>query len=141
MANNMKVDMKRSILAIDAEVHMLRLLEQVINEGSSYRIKTTHNALEVPEILSKEAFSIIITEIEMPGFSGMDILKKIHDEKREEEVIILTAFASLDYTLEAFKYGACDFISKPVEKERLLAAVKRAMKRYEDKLLAQFIDN
>ncbi|MFH1701184.1 MAG: response regulator [Candidatus Zixiibacteriota bacterium] len=137
----MKLDMKRTILAIDSEVHMLKLLEQVIEEGSSYRIKTTHNALEVPEILSREAFSVIITEIEMPGFSGIDILKKIHDEERAEEVIILTAFTSLEYALEAFKYGASDFIAKPVEKKRLVNSVNRAMKRYEDKMLAQLTDN
>jgi len=119
----------RSILAVDDELHMLRLLEQLITKKTSYDITTTHNALEVPKILDSRQYDVIITDLRMPGLDGLDILRLIHEQKRNEEVIVITAFGTLESATEAFSLGAVDYITKPFKRERLIHSLHDAMYR------------
>jgi len=119
--------MEYSILAVDDEIHMLKLLEELITSKTNHRIVTTHNALEVPEILEKQQFELIITDLRMPGLTGLDILKIVREENRRELVILITAFASLESAIEAFDLGLFDYIIKPFRKERILRSVERAL--------------
>ncbi|MEZ5357798.1 MAG: response regulator [Candidatus Zixiibacteriota bacterium] len=119
--------MKRSILAVDAEVHMVRLLERIIREKTNYQIKVTHNALEVPDLMNKESFDVIIAELMMPGFNGLDLLDKIARDKRTEAVIVMATEQNLKNTVEAFRRGASDVVIKPFKAEQLFEAIERAM--------------
>jgi len=121
--------MNRSILAVDDELHMLRLLEQLIGKRTPHRIVTTHNALEVPALLEAEEFDVIITDLRMPGLSGMDILRFVRENKRIEEVIMITAFGTMESAAEALSLGVFDYITKPFKKERLLTAIELAMEQ------------
>jgi DNA-binding NtrC family response regulator len=123
--------MKRSILVVDDELHILTLLERILAEKTPYHVTTTHNALEVPDILRSRTFDVLITDIRMPGLDGMDLLRMIRDNNRSEEVIIITAFESLETALEAFALNACDYITKPFKRERLLSSVEAAIRRQE----------
>lgn len=119
--------MQKSILAVDAEVHMVRLLEQIIREKTKYGITVTHNALEVPDLIDAHSFDIIITELMMPGFNGLDLLDKINQEKRGEAVIVMATEQNLDSMIEAFRRGASDIIIKPFKAELLFESIERAM--------------
>ncbi len=119
--------MKYNILALDDEPHMLMLLERIIQEKTSYTILTTNNALEVPEILGQHSFDVIIADLKMPGMDGMDILRLVKQQKRSEEVIIITAFGSLETAMEALSLGVFDYVTKPFKKEHLIFAVDRAV--------------
>jgi DNA-binding NtrC family response regulator len=123
--------MKNNILIVDDELHMLTLLERILADRTAYRITTTHNSLEVPEILASRSFDLIITDIRMPGMDGMEILRMIREKKRTEDVIIITAFQSLETTLQAFTLRAYDYIIKPFRRDRLLSAVNGAMRLQE----------
>lgn len=125
--------MKENILIVDDELHILTLLERILSEKTTYRITTTHNSLEVPDILDSHSFDLIITDIRMPGLDGMEILRMIREKRRSEEVIIITAFQSLETALEAFALRAYDYIIKPFKRDRLLSAVNGAMKRQDMK--------
>ncbi|MCK5124711.1 MAG: response regulator [candidate division Zixibacteria bacterium] len=129
--------MKKSILAVDVEPHMVRLLEKIIKDKTSHQIKSTHNALELPEILNKESFDIIITEMNMPGFNGLDLLQRIDNEGRKEAVIVLTADDSVEKTIEAFRWGACDVIVKPFKTSQLFDAIDKAIVCGEKKGMAR----
>lgn len=120
--------MKQSILAVDDEPHMLRLLERIITEKTQYRIKTVNNSLEVPEILEQGDFDLIITDLKMPGMDGIDILKHVREHNRSEEVIIMTAFGSLESAIEALQQGVFDYITKPFKKEQIIFTVDRALR-------------
>jgi DNA-binding NtrC family response regulator len=126
--------MAQRILAIDDEPDLLRLLERIIREKTPYEIKTTGNPLEVPEILSNEEFDVIVTDLKMPGMDGLDILKYIRDNKRNEQVIIITAFGSLDTAMDALTLGVFDYITKPFRKEQIITTVDKAM-RYQKMLI------
>jgi len=123
--------MKGNILIVDDELHILTLLERILSEKTAYRIATTHNSLEVPDILASRSFDLLITDIRMPGLDGMEILRMIRENRRSEEVIVITAFQSLETALEAFSLGAYDYITKPFRRDRLLSAVNGAMKLQE----------
>lgn len=120
--------MKQKILAVDDEVHMLKLLERIIGEKTAYQIQTTNNALEVPPLLTQQNFDIIITDLKMPGMDGIDLLKHIKEKNIDSEVIIITAFGSMESAIEALARGAFDYITKPFKKEQIIFTVDRAMK-------------
>jgi DNA-binding NtrC family response regulator len=116
------------ILAVDDEVHMLRLLERIISEKTPYSIVTTNSSLEVPKLLEKESFDLILTDLKMPGMDGLDILRKVKEEGRREEIVIITAFGSLETAIEALSNDVFDYITKPFKKEQILFTVNKAMR-------------
>ncbi|MFC1888730.1 response regulator [Thermodesulfobacteriota bacterium] len=119
--------MKQRILAVDDEPDMLRLLERIITEKTPYSIEICGNALEVPAILEDRTFDVIITDLKMPGMDGLDILRMVQEKDRKEEVIIITAFGSLDSAVEALSKGIYDYITKPFKKEQIISTVGKAM--------------
>jgi DNA-binding NtrC family response regulator len=120
--------MKQRILAVDDEIHMLKLLERIITEKTPYSITTTNSSLEVPGLLEKGNFDLIITDLKMPGLDGLDLLRLIKQKGRPEEVIIITAFGSLETAIEALSQGVHDYITKPFKKEQIIFTVDRAMR-------------
>ncbi len=120
--------MTQSILAVDDEVHMLKLLERIISEKTPYSIVTTNSSLEVPKLLEKESFDLILTDLKMPGVDGMDILRRVKEQGRSEEIIIITAFGSLETAIEALSNDVFDYMTKPFKKEQLLFTVNKAMR-------------
>jgi DNA-binding NtrC family response regulator len=120
--------MKQRILAIDDEIHMLRLLERIITEKTPYQIHTTNNALELPGLLEHDEFDLIITDLKMPGMDGLDVLRLVKQQGRREEVIIITAFGSLESAMEALSAGVFDYITKPFRKEQIIFTVDRVMR-------------
>jgi DNA-binding NtrC family response regulator len=129
--------MEQRILAIDDEPHMLKLLERIVTEKTSYGITTTGNSLEVPKILEQTQFDLIITDLKMPGLDGIDLLRLIRENNRPEEVIIITAFGSLETAVEALSRGVFDYITKPFKKEQILFTMDRAMRWQKLKRQAQ----
>jgi DNA-binding NtrC family response regulator len=116
------------ILAVDDEVHMLRLLERIISEKTPYSIVTTNSPLEVPRLLERESFDLILTDLKMPGMDGIDILRQVKEQGRSEEIIIITAFGSLETAIEALSNDVFDYITKPFKKEQILFTVNKAMR-------------
>lgn len=119
--------MKQTILSVDDEPHMLKLLERIITDKTPYEITTTSNSLEVPKLLETNTYDLILTDLRMPGLDGMDILKLIKEQNRFEEVILITAFGTLESASEALSLGVFDYITKPFRKPRIITSVSRAM--------------
>jgi DNA-binding NtrC family response regulator len=120
--------MAQRILAVDDEIHMLTLLERIISEKTPYEIVTTNSPLEVPGLLEQSEFDLLITDLKMPSVDGMDLLRLVREQGRAEEVIIITAFGSLETAIEALAQGVFDYITKPFKKEQILFTVDRAMR-------------
>ncbi len=120
--------MQQSLLIVDDELHMLRLLERILGERTPHEIVCTANSLEVPEILEGRSFDLIIADLKMPGLDGLDILNWLREHDRDEELIMITAFGSMESTMNALALGAFDYITKPFKKEQILYSVERAMR-------------
>ena len=120
--------MRQTILAVDDEPHMLKLMERIITEKTPYQITTTSTSLEVPEILEKNQFDLIIMDLKMPGMDGLDLLRLVKEKERFEEVVIITAFGSLETAIEALSLGVFDYITKPFKKEQIIFTINRVMR-------------
>ena len=133
--------MKQKILIIDDEPDLLRLLERIISRKRDYEIITTNNSLEVPHILEDNEFDVVCTDFKMPGMDGMEILKLINESNRFEQVIMITAFGSLESAMDALSKGVFDYITKPFKKEQILFTVDRAMRYQKNARQAQQISS
>jgi DNA-binding NtrC family response regulator len=120
--------MSQRILLIDDDPPMLKQLARILDERTSYEIRTEGNSLEVPRILEQEEFDLIITDLGMPGLDGMEILRLIRSSQRFEEVVIITAFGSMGSVLEAVSEGVFDYVIKPFRKSQIVEIVERAMR-------------
>ncbi len=116
------------ILAVDDELDMLTLIRMIIEGYSKHEVTTTNTPMEVAELLSKEQFDLIITDLKMPGMDGMELLDLAKKHDKDVLVLMVTAFGSLESAEEAVRKGAFDYISKPFRKEQLLLAVDKALR-------------
>ncbi|MHB9074910.1 MAG: response regulator [Desulfobaccales bacterium] len=116
------------ILAVDDEPDMLTLIKMIIEGYSDHQVTTTNNPMEVAELLTKQRFDLIITDLKMPGMDGMELLELAKKYDKDVLTLMVTAFGSLESAEEAVAKGAFDYISKPFRKETLLIAIDKAMR-------------
>ncbi len=120
------------ILLIDDEPDIVRVLG-ISLKADGYEVIPALNGAEGLEAFAREKPRIVITDIKMPGMDGIEVLEKIKTMDPDTEVIIITGHGDIDNTIEALKYGASDFINKPVRDEALSIALKRAREKLEIK--------
>jgi DNA-binding NtrC family response regulator len=116
------------ILAVDDELDMLALLKVIIEGYSDHSVMVTNNPLEASELLEKEIFDLVLTDLKMPGMDGMEVLAKAKERDEDALVIVITAYGSMESAEEAVAKGAFDFITKPFRKEQILLAIDKAMR-------------
>ena len=120
------------ILLIDDEPDIVRVLG-ISLRADGYEVVPALSGAEGIEAFAKNKPEIVITDIKMPGMDGIEVLKKIKDLDPNTEVIIITGHGDIDNTIEALKYGASDFINKPVRDDALSIALKRAKEKLDIK--------
>ena len=116
------------ILLIDDEPDIVRVLG-ISLKADGYQVIPALSGAEGLEAFAKDKPEIVITDIKMPGMDGIEVLEKIKIIDPNTEVIIITGHGDIDNTIEALKYGASDFISKPVRDDALSIALKRAKEK------------
>lgn len=120
------------ILIIDDEEANVRVLSMSL-KSDGYEVVTAFSGEEGLEVFEKAAPDIVLTDIKMPGIDGIEVLKKIKEKESDAEVIIITGHGDIDNAVEALKYGASDFLNKPIRDEALSVALKRAQEKLEIK--------
>jgi len=116
------------ILAVDDELDMLALLKMIIEGYSDHQVIATNNPLEAVELMEKEQFDLILTDLKMPGMDGMELLAAARKRDESALVMVITAYGSLESAEEAMAQGAFDFITKPFRKEQILLSIDKAMR-------------
>jgi DNA-binding NtrC family response regulator len=116
------------ILAVDDELDMLALLKMIIEGYSDHTVTTTNNPLEAVELMEKESFDLVLTDLKMPGMDGMEVLARAKKLDEDALVMVITAFGSLESAEEAMAQGAFDYITKPFRKEQILLSIDKAMR-------------
>jgi len=122
------VSAKKRILLIDNEAGLCRMMEQVLlDHGYLVRFYTSpHQALEE---FSAAAWDLVITDIKMPGMSGLEVLQAIKAKRQDIPVIMITAYATVDMSIQALRKGAYDMLTKPFEPDELVYRVKNALQQ------------
>ncbi len=118
----------RRILVVDDD-ESLRRVTQVQLEDEGYTVATACSAEDALGVLSRRAEDLVITDLSMPGMSGIELLRKIRSEYPETTVVLVTAFGTVGSAVEAMKLGAYDYVTKPVNPENLRLVVTRALER------------
>ena len=114
------------ILIVDDEAVIRDGLKRVL-ERESFTVETCSSGFQAIEILQKQEFDLIITDLKMPGMSGMEVLRSVRTLQPDTPVILITGYASIDTAVEAIKNGASDYISKPFAPDILLEKVQNAL--------------
>lgn len=120
--------MTQSLLVLDDEPDILRLMERIVKSSTSYKIQKTNNSLEFLNIIEERKFDLIITDLKMPGMTGFDILDFVQKNNRDELVVVCTAFGNQETAMDILAKGAFEYLSKPFRKEHIILTIERGMK-------------
>ncbi len=121
------MDATARILVVDDEESICEALKEVL-EYESYAVTAVQQASAALSAIGAETFDVVISDIKMPGIDGMELLKKIQ-EINDVPVIMITGHGDIEMAVSALKSGAFDFITKPLDLNRLLISVRHAMDR------------
>jgi DNA-binding NtrC family response regulator len=117
---------KGEILVVDDDPSLRRVLQAQL-EQEGYEVAVAASAQQTLSVLQLRAFDLIITDLRMPGMSGLELLKQTRAQHPQTPVIVLTAFGTVDTAVEAMKAGAYDYLTKPVHPDEMSVVVRRAM--------------
>lgn len=123
--------MKRA-LVVDDDRAMLDLMRfQLKDEG--FEVSTAENGQRGLDFVQEKEFDIILTDLQLPDFSGIEMVKRCKETAPDTEIIMVTGFGSMEKAIEATKAGAFYYVEKPVDFEDLLVLIEKAVERREQK--------
>ncbi len=120
---------QHAVLLVDDEEQFLLSAEFALQSEGLDNVTACADSRTVMDLLARDAFSVVLLDLYMPGVSGLDLLPEITREHPEIPVVILTAVNELETAVECMRQGAFDYIVKPVRRERLVTVVRRALER------------
>ena len=111
------------ILVVEDRESLRRMLERALAQ-EGYKVSTCADGEQAASRLAKESFDLVLTDLKLPGMSGIDVLRASREAQPRLPVVVLTAFGTVGTAVEAMKLGAADFLEKPVEIEDLFQLVE-----------------
>ena len=123
----MTLKRKKRILAIDDEPAMTEWLK-ILLEHAGYEVKTALIGTRGEELFKAWGPDAVVTDMVLPDMDGIELVRKLKQLNPESEVIVITGQGNIPRSVEAVKAGAFDFLEKPVDPERLLDKLEKAMK-------------
>ncbi|BBA69501.1 sigma-54-dependent transcriptional regulator [Geobacter sulfurreducens] len=118
---------KKRIMLIDNEEGLCRMMEAVLAD-SGYAVKGYTRSFEAVEEFKAGDWDLVVSDIKMPGMDGLEVLQRIKAKDPLVPVIMITAYATVETSIQALRRGAYDMVTKPFEPEELLYRVKNALK-------------
>ena len=115
----------RILIADDDEVSRQLFAETLEQEG--YQVDRAQSGDEALSLLRDELYELLIIDVRMPGITGLEVTRILHEKNSSLPIIVMTAFGSIETAIEAIHEGAFDFISKPMNLEELKKTVSRAL--------------
>lgn len=117
---------EHNVLVVDDEPGMREFLEIMLGK-EGYKVRTVSNGNDALQAIQNETFDLAIVDIQMPGLSGIDVLKKTKEISPNTTVIMITAFASHETAIEAMKLGAYDYITKPFKIDEIKLVINKSL--------------
>ena len=117
------------ILVVDDDESLLSMLTQLLTE-EGYQVTAASSGEEALDIFCKDSFPLVVSDIKMPGMSGIELLQKVKEIEPETQVIIITSYATVETAISAIRSGVYDYMIKPFEDlELIVAVVNRAAEK------------
>jgi YesN/AraC family two-component response regulator len=122
------MDMKPMLLIVDDDAAIVRLIERVIsrNMAGLFEVSTFSDPRAALDWINNNQCDILISDVEMPGIGGMDLLRAAKMRHHSIKTIFLTAHSSWERVAEAIELGATDYLIKPVDQSMLIKMLRRA---------------
>lgn len=114
------------VLAVDDEQVMRAFLEKALTRFG-HEVTTAASAEEALKAFEPRRFDVVLSDIRMPGASGLDLLERLTERDPQTPVVIMTAYGTITTAVEAVQRGAADFVTKPIELPHLKLVVERAL--------------
>jgi two-component system NtrC family response regulator len=118
--------MDRRILVVDDQELFCRQLVRLLARPDR-QIKVAHDGTTALELLIEGHFSLLLTDMNLPGVSGLDIIREVHDRNLPLATIAMTGYGSINSAVEAMQLGAYDYLTKPLDHDRLQVVVEKAL--------------
>ena len=119
---------KANVLLVDDEEQFLDALSQRL-EARGLKVKAVTSGEDAVDQVEDHNFDAIIVDLAMPGIDGIETLKRIKEKRPDLEIIMLTGHATVKSGIEAMKFGAEDFLEKPVDLNVLLERISEAKQK------------
>lgn len=120
--------MQTKILVVDDEQSMREFLS-ILLEREGYSVVQAERAEVALELLRNESFDLVISDVSMPGLSGLNLLERIKARDPETAVLMITAYSTAEQAVEAMKLGAYDYVAKPFKVEEVKVLVRKALEK------------
>lgn len=117
-----------NVLVVDDDQGIVSLLDDYLTM-QGFSVTALSSGLAAMEVIGKEHFDIVLTDLRMPDLSGIDILTAVKSVHPDTEVIIVTGFATVETAIEALKLGGYDYLQKPVKLDRLKILLDRILEK------------
>jgi DNA-binding NtrC family response regulator len=117
------------ILVVDDEINIRGALVTML-EKKGYEVRAAGGGEHALEQLHAAPADLVLTDLKMPGMGGMEFLRRLKEKWPETEVVVMTAYGSIDTAVEAMRSGAYDYLTKPIDRERFPVVVEKALERH-----------
>ncbi|MBM4127204.1 MAG: sigma-54-dependent Fis family transcriptional regulator [Nitrospira sp.] len=117
------------ILIVDDEVNIRNAIVTLLGKRG-YRARGVATAEEALALLETTDMDLVITDLRMPGIGGMEFLRRLQTTRPGTEVVVMTAYSSIETAVEAMRFGAYDYLAKPIDRDRFPIVVEKALERH-----------
>ncbi len=115
------------ILVIDDDQAVLNYLNIFLLQAGIFDVTTLSNSTKAFDVLKSNPYDLLLLDMDMPEVTGLDILKIIQENSIDVETVVLTGVEDIELAVSAMKFGAIEYLIKPVDNERLLDLINRAL--------------
>jgi CheY-like chemotaxis protein len=119
--------MGKRVLVVDDEVVVLGAVRKAL-KLTDCTVDTLENALEALKVLGTTSYDVLITDLMMPGFGGLELIGQVHALPSPPAVIVITGYPTIETALKARRLGAFEYVTKPFTRQELASAVVRAFR-------------
>ncbi len=117
----------RRVLVVDDDQSFRAILEYTLKQAG-YEVTCAASGEEALDLLDRDSFGAVLTDIKMPGMDGLAVLREAKQRAPETAVIVITAYGSIEMAVEAMKEGAYDYVTKPLNRDALLLTLEKALR-------------
>ena len=134
------VDKTVSILAVDDSPDTLEILQRNLS-SLNYRVYTAAGVTEAIDLLESVPVDLVITDLQMPKISGIDLVRHVHENLPGTAVMMITGYATIESAVKAVKTGAEEYLAKPFTEEELKEAVGRVLDKLKDRRVVNHVES
>lgn len=123
------------VLVIDDDLYIGKLLKRVL-EKNDFDVQIAHSGKSGLAIQKKEAFDVVLCDYRLPDMDGLEMIPALKQNDPNSEIIVITGYSDVRLAVKVMKMGAFEYVTKPIHREEILATVKKAVEKRENKSTA-----